>query len=432
MANNVAGDIFRARLIEVPEGIEISKREILQLQHVIITEHDRVETESPPDTNHREKEQYLIGFSRGVWAGCNPNAWFRKVNQNLYVNRGEFRDVGSSSYTEGLKSVTFGVSWTMLEGSKATDLDVGCMMLNSEIAMVDSIDYQNMRSSDGGSVRHGGDAQEDRGGDIDDEQIHIIPADIPESVMYLAFYLSSYSGRTLHDLGACSVHIFDTATQKDFALIDVNESQVTDKTSVLLAILIRSNSRWYFGNLSSVSDGISLHDNIEHAHRHILECTAIQRILYTDLISQNQFRTDISYISTAKFLVRTNSDRAQESDSFGASVVMFDRQGRFIDGVDSRRVRSRRGPLVTHRFDSNGEEFILDLKDPQQDNVFVYFVVLNGRNESSDLRKLGSISVDMINADSEVKYFNYSISVNDSCGASILMKFQKDIENPNV
>ena len=152
------------------------------------------------------------------------------------------------------------------------------------------------------------------------------------------------------------------------------------------------------------------------------------------LSAGGEYIIDASYIKTVAFSIEWGGDGVQDGDVFGASIVMFDRQGRFVDGVDARRVRSRRGPRVAFGPSSGRrEQFAVDLRDPLQEGVFAYFLVLNGRTDSSDLRKLGNIRVRLINGDTNiVENCRYEVSVGAATTSLLLARAWKDPKNNKV
>ncbi|CAM9428191.1 unnamed protein product, partial [Ectocarpus fasciculatus] len=183
----------------------------------------------------------------------------------LYLNKGDSANI-TTRVKGDMHPLSLGVSWSMLEGT-AADLDLGCMLLDGDLALVDAVHYQQLRSADGRAVRHGGDAREDKDGEVDDEQVHVTPADMPAEVSFLAFYLTSYSGRTLQDLKSCSVHLFETASKRELSMFDCCDEVIREHSAVFLAVMCKVNSSWHFVNMSSCADGSMLQENLSHAHR---------------------------------------------------------------------------------------------------------------------------------------------------------------------
>ena len=355
-------------------------------------------------------------------------------DHTAYLTRDGLVDI-SNLATNPLSSVSVGVKWDTTPDSDKIDLDLGCIMLSSDSGYLDYVSYQKLRTEDG-SISHGGDTRGDRVGDIDDEQIHISLDQVPPEVSFLGFYLTSYNGNLLSDVDSCGARLLDTHSQRDLALIDCDDSNIKQHTAVLLCILIRVKSVWYFLNSSDCSFGTALPENVEHMEKYILESQAIQALLIVDLVPYVSHRINISHSNTVRVDISCSTEGIQGGDEFGASIVMFDRQGKFIDGVDARRVRSRRGPLVTYKDPSSSTmlaEFVVNLKDPLQDNVFVYFIVLNGRNDSSDLSKLGQIRMRIINGEKhEIENCRYNSTPSVSVNSIILSRVWKDPKNLKV
>jgi tellurium resistance protein TerZ len=322
---------------------------------------------------------------------------------------------------EPLSTISVGVNWELAAGSSA-DLDLGCLMVDARNNLVDLVNYQQLRSKCG-AVRHGGDSRGDAGDGRDDELLSVHLDLLSDEVRYIAFYLSSYKGGPMADVVSCGAHLYETDSRRDLALLDCYDPDMSRRPSALLCILVKAKSRWHFMNLSAMSSETSVASNIKHVQSFIPACVPIQNLFayaVRDLSCGGEFTVDTSYLHSLGLTVECGGDGVQDGDRFGASVVMFDRQGKFIDGVDARRVRSRRGPLVTYESTGGREEFVLNLTDPLQDNVFVYFIVLNGRTDSSDLSKLGHIRVELLDGEVHKPMCRY-VAKSRSVGKSILL-----------
>jgi stress response protein SCP2 len=162
---------------------------------------------------------------------------------------------------------SIGVNWDPIPG-KNVDLDVGCLMLNEQSDVVDFVSYYQLKSVCG-SINHGGDAREDAGGDDDDEQVHMRMESIPEDVMYIAYYVTSYDGNPLRDVASCNAHLFETESRRNLIIMEVDDDDIKIHTSVLLCLFFKRAGKWYFLNATKCADGQLLHDNLENLQDYI-------------------------------------------------------------------------------------------------------------------------------------------------------------------
>jgi hypothetical protein len=126
------------------------------------------------------------------------------------------------------------------------------------------------------------------------------------------------------------------------------------------------------------------------------------------------------------------------TDGVGASVVMFDRLGGFIDAVDIRRPRSRRGPRLRYRNvrysqdeadigAEDVEEVLLDVRDPMQQRALCYFLVLCARDRATYLDDLATSYFRVVDGDSGLGKCKYSPSEGAAKStACILGRIHKD------
>ena len=322
-----------------------------------------------------------------------PNSRSGSDDNTAYLTRDEYVNSALCS-TDPLTAVSVGVKWDTAEG-KNIDLDLSCVMLTREYVSVDSVHYQQLKSSDG-SIVHGGDTRVDKEGDADDEQIHVHLSDLSPNVSFLCFYLTSYTGSPLEDVETCCARLIDSASQRSLALLDCDDADIKLHSALLLCMLIRVGKRWFFYNGCVFSPGTTIAENVIHAQKFIPVSETIQKILIVSLIQHEEHELDVSGIDSVA--VHIGWDHNGSSNGlYGASVVMFDREGRFVDGVDARRVVSRRGPKLSHHDHSiatcGHEEFVVDVLDQKQDNVAVYYIVLNARNNDSTLKDISDYGV---------------------------------------
>jgi stress response protein SCP2 len=103
---------------------------------------------------------------------------------------------------------------------------------------------------------------------------------------------------------------------------------------------------------------------------------------------------------------------------YGASLVMFNASGGFIDAVDARKKKSRKGPpatydsVLTHDgFMCDKEQFSVDLKHRNQQSVFAYFLVLCARTEAATLQDLQNVYVRVLDGKSKKEDCRYDVDI---------------------
>lgn len=153
----------------------------------------------------------------------------------------------------------------------------GCLMLDSDRNVVDSVQFRQLNSICG-SVKHGGDARDDLGGDGDDEQIHLKMDEIPANIHYVAFCVTSFDGKPLRLIDTFSGHLFETDTKRDLVMFDCVDETIKQHTAVLLCILYRARGSWMFMNASIVSDGLELNDNLPNLQKFMDENPTMQTL----------------------------------------------------------------------------------------------------------------------------------------------------------
>jgi tellurium resistance protein TerZ len=173
-------------------------------------------------------------------------------------------------------AVSVGVRWDKTSG-EFVDLDLGCMMLGVDASLVDYASFVQKSSRDG-AVTHAGD-NADLPGVVDKETMHVDLSALSDDVHFLAFYLSSFTGRPLKDMNSCDVTLLDSSSSRPLVMCDCDSTGDRQHTAVLLCLLVRTKTGWYFQNASSYSEGLLLRDNLEHLQGYVISNAAILRAM---------------------------------------------------------------------------------------------------------------------------------------------------------
>ena len=409
----------------------------ITLMYIIVWFRQKWIVKALDHASEEEKEYgYLIPQLRNLMSDLIPGCSGSSNDTTPYLTKGRSVDVARLSI-EPLSTISVGVNWELTVGSN-TDLDLGCLMVDANNNLVDLVNYQQLRSKCG-AVRHGGDSRGDTGDGLDDELLNVHLDVISDDVRYIAFYLSSYKGNPMADIVSCGAHLYETDSHRDLALLDIYDPEMSRCPSVLLCMLVKAKSRWHFINLSEVSAETSIASNIKHLHSFIPSALPIQNLFayeLVSLVSKQEYRIDTSYMQSLVISVRWIEPEGVWPGGCGASIVMFDRQGKFIDGVDARRVRSRRGPLVTHgRIDlavGLGEEYEISVRNSRQQEVFIYYVVLVARDNEVNLMNYTGIAVTVKDGDSKMEMCKYLCQVENSATTLVLTRLWKAPSNNKV
>ncbi|CAM9428265.1 unnamed protein product, partial [Ectocarpus fasciculatus] len=211
--------------------------------------------------NNQMEYGYLLPEMKGLLTDMIPGCESGPRDFTAYLTRDELVDISTLS-TDPLNRVSVGVKWDTAAG-KRIDLDLGCIMLSSDCGFLDYVSYQKLRGSDN-SVVHGGDTRGDRVGDVDDEQVHIALDTVPADVAFIGFYLTSYHGNLLADVNSCCARLLQMPSQRDLILLDCDNIEIKQHSSVLIGILVHVGNKWFFLNASDCSIGTALPENVEH------------------------------------------------------------------------------------------------------------------------------------------------------------------------
>lgn len=381
-----------------------------------------------------EKEYgYLLPRMKALLADVFPVSVGGARDYTAYLLRDEYVSI-SACVTEPISSVSVGVKWYTVEGNK-NDLDLSCVMLSREYSEVDIVHLQQLKSTDG-SVVHEGVTQVDKSGNDDDQLIHMQLDVIPLNVTFLCFYLTTNNGNSLEDVESYCARLLDSETQRCIALLDCDDNDLKRHAALLICMLIRVGKNWVFYNSCVHSSGTTLSGSIDHLKNFIPASDTVQKILIVSLQQHEEHEFEVSDSKC----VGIHVDWATRNNAvgfFGASVVMLDRKGCFVDGVDSRRFVSRRGARLSHHGRDSvvgfGEDAVIDLTDPKQENISTYFVILNGRTVSSNLQDLNVVCVRVSCGSSGFEVCRYAISnVTQLSRGVVLIRICKKADDSNV
>ena len=192
-----------------------------------------------------------------------------------FCTKGQLLDVFAD---KAISKVTFGANWDPVNPNVPIDLDLGCMLLDANGESVDHVNYRQLRSVCG-SIVHGGDAADDLGGDIDDEEIHVNLATLPPSVTTIAFFLTCFNGRPLVNIDTCAGHLFETESKNDLVLCDCIDDDIKRHRGTLLCVIFRGKDRWLFLNVSICCHGATMLENVPVLKDFIKNSAIIQEYL---------------------------------------------------------------------------------------------------------------------------------------------------------
>lgn len=153
-------------------------------------------------------------------------------------------------------NISIGINWEHLT-EKSVEVDVGCLFIDSEKAVVDSISGDKPRSNCG-SVGFATVDLEEEGLDVaalDNKVLFISLAEVPESIVTVAFYiLNSNVGENLRSIGSVNAHVFETESRREVALLDCSGTvSLSEYPTLLLCVLTRHAGTWLFMNTSRPS-----------------------------------------------------------------------------------------------------------------------------------------------------------------------------------
>jgi stress response protein SCP2 len=131
----------------------------------------------------------------------------------------------------GVTAVSIGFNWVQ-QRERAMDVDIGCLIVDSDLSVSDSVSIDKPRSSCGSIEQRMVDAEEE-GFDPTAEDCKVVSismSDIPASVSVLAFYVitgssgSGSTGESLAGIGDISAHLFETDSKREVVMMDCVEA----------------------------------------------------------------------------------------------------------------------------------------------------------------------------------------------------------------
>ncbi|MDM8215111.1 TerD family protein [Desulfovibrio piger] len=144
-----------------------------------------------------------------------------------------------------------------LMGSGDIDLDASCVMFDADKQPVDVVYFGQLASKDG-SVRHSGDNLTGEG-DGDDEIINVILSNVPDTIHYLVFTVSSYRGQTFDEVANAYCRLVDDRNQE---IARYTISGGGSFTAMIMAKLYRHNGEWKMHAVGESMSGTTVADMI--------------------------------------------------------------------------------------------------------------------------------------------------------------------------
>lgn len=177
--------------------------------------------------------------------------------------------------------VSVGFNWQQI-GDMISEIEIGCLMLDNDRLVSDSIGAEKPSSSCG-SVSQGV-VDDDEGVDItsiDTKLIQINLLLIPDNVQLLAFYLiNGRTGETLQCIESVSAHVFETDSKREVILMDCPlDAPYTMQPTLLLCLLIRKEGKWSFINASKPSPVSDLLENGVQLEEYLLSNSMLIEML---------------------------------------------------------------------------------------------------------------------------------------------------------
>ena len=368
---------------------------------------------------------YLLPEMKSLLTDVIPGCESGPRDFTAYLTRDEIVDISTLS-TDQLSQVSVGVKWDTTAG-KQIDLDLGCVVLSKEFDYMCTVERSHPKSDDG-SV-----SLSTRSPDYN-HIIKVSTENISQNVACLAFFVRSKDSPSLDGVQSVSGFLVDATSKRDLVMLDCEDQKLNTSTTLQFCVLFRNKSRWFFMNTALLFSDRSWDDFFRS-----LKMFLVSNERISDPFSHVRMmmeESDEYTLDTAEMKsVQISVSYDLKSDEFSAAIVIFDKEGNFIDGVDARRCDSALS-LCRHRFIStNGnfstEEFSIDLFDPRQDRACFYFLVLTGRKSFSELRKLGTITTKL--SDNNIEFCRYDANVYlESAGAIILARVWKNPLNQFV
>ena len=159
---------------------------------------------------------------------------------------------GQTVNISGLNKIRIGLGWDPLEensfsadSSDEIDLDASCIMMEGP-NVVDTI-YYGKKTSNDGSVKHGGDNLTGEG-EGDDERIYVELNKVAPNITCLIFTVTIYTDNyTFKDVENEFVRIFDRSSRKEICKYKLDNMSAFDrKNAMIFCKLYRFGNEWRF------------------------------------------------------------------------------------------------------------------------------------------------------------------------------------------
>eukprot|EP00602_Paraphysomonas_sp_CaronLab_P001069 CAMPEP_0185036686 /NCGR_PEP_ID=MMETSP1103-20130426/29979_1 /TAXON_ID=36769 /ORGANISM="Paraphysomonas bandaiensis, Strain Caron Lab Isolate" /LENGTH=547 /DNA_ID=CAMNT_0027574307 /DNA_START=68 /DNA_END=1711 /DNA_ORIENTATION=+ len=129
----------------------------------------------------------------------------------------------------------------------STEHDFSCIALDTDFNLVDSVTKSNPESQTG-ALQHGGEISAERDANDDDMLLHIKLKNASDITTYMGFYVTSHAGPFPASIEQCDAHFFDSNTKRNLCTFSLNGNEVFSKSSVLVCLMYKVESKWYFLN----------------------------------------------------------------------------------------------------------------------------------------------------------------------------------------
>ena len=184
--------------------------------------------------------------------------------------------VNLSKSSSGLKRVFMGLGWDVVKKKGGflggmfgggdggdIDLDASCLMFDSNKALVDTVWFRKLRSSDGSIVHNGDNLTGD--GDGDDEVIDVDLTKVPSNVQSLVFVITSFRGQTFEKVESAFCRIVNAENKSELA--KYNLSGKNAYTGQVMAKLYRENGEWMMHAIGEPGNGSTQNELMPLAQR---------------------------------------------------------------------------------------------------------------------------------------------------------------------
>ena len=200
------------------------------------------------------------------------------LNKKTGINLKKGTSISLKKEKKKLEKVCVGLNWGsiekkylfgMVKGNKAVDLDGSVTLFGANNTALETVYYNNLRSSDG-SVRHSGDdLTGDVGGDdgLDNEVIQIDLGKVSQHVQQIVVYLNSYENQDFASIPFSKIRIFEgspTRVEDVFATFSLSsDSSLAGKVAMIMGKFVRTGDTWEFKTIGEAATTRKVSDTIE-------------------------------------------------------------------------------------------------------------------------------------------------------------------------